>query len=716
MKFVYATLFILLFFVWGTFSDLFILVRIYWPFFHKMCAVGFVIALVLYAKRHLLRRQLNLFVKWQFVIFPSIAFVIATVIAVFVFEKVPHVQDGIHYWLMAEQFVEGRMTIPRPLFAPFIDYIFLLPLKGGLVSLFPPGFSLFLAPFMAVGLPWLASPVATGINTLLVGKIAIETTKNRNISAFAMVLTLLSPFLMIMGGASLAHPFCALLMLLTVWVILIAVRRERLFWASGAGFALGWCLVTRPYNAFALFVGLTPLLLFYFPLKKVLRIALWGFVGIAPWLLFALFYSRYYTGEFFTPVQTLFFNATEPIKNCSRPGLGKGCPFTNGFVMDPGGFSLHNAFFVSYERLRQLLVHFFTQPFIFLFIALAPLAAKNSDERKGAFFALTLFLSIFVAYFFFYFNGNAYGPRYYYEVSFLLMIPLSITFIRVWTLSGTKRWHLPLSLLVATFFIGTLLTEARYILPGVLKNYNRDYWLVGPGLRDELADKKIEKALVFVAHSRDKYDAQYGNALLAMNLFQLEEGNIIVHDFGLYANNQMIHRFPNRATFLAVRVDQKRWKLLPIVNSLPPETVKIELENSRLTIERENRADYCNVYPVFDPAVFYISVPNKLFQHTPWKGLLCHFSQHNQSYKLHYDFLLSGERKGLIRYLAGPNLGTFTVELNGKVIVDISGNSPVYLMREREFTAEVKQGDNLLTIRPKGAADNLFVSDFIRFF
>ena len=682
-----------------------------------MCAVGLVIALVIYIKRHTLKKQLNLFVTWQFVIFPLLAFLIATVISIFVFEKVPHVQDGIHYWLMAEQFVEGRMTIPRPLYAPFIDYIFLLPLKGGLVSLFPPGFALFLVPFTAIGLPWLASPLATGINTFLVGKIALDTTKDRNISAFAMVLTLLSPFLMIMGGTFLAHPFCALLMLLTVWIILIAVQKERFVWAAGAGFALGWCMVTRPYNAFALFVGLIPLLLFYLPLKKVLRIALWGFVGILPWLFFALLYSRYYAGEFFVPVQSLFFNATEPIKNCSRPGLGKGCPFTNGFVMDPGGFSLHNAFFVSYERLRQLLIHFFTQPFIFLFIAIAPLAAKNSDERKGVFFALTLFLSIFVAYFFFYFNGNAYGPRYYYEVSFLLMIPLAITFIRVWTLSGKKRWHLPLSLLVATFFIATILTETFYILPGVLKNYNRDYWFVGPGLRDGLEQEKIKKSLVFVAHSRDKYDAQYGNAFLAMDLFHLEEGNIVVHDFGADANSQMMHRFPDRPSFLATRKDKtKLWNLFPIKPSISPGNTKIELENSRLIVTMEHKPDYCNVYPVFDPAIPYISVPNRLFQRRPWKGLLCHFSQHNQSYELHYDFLLSGEREGAIRYLAGPNIGSFTVELNGNTIVEISGDNQEYILRTTSFSAEIKKGDNVLIIRPKTSKDKLFIIDSMVFF
>ncbi len=712
MMIILSCLLFLLFFVWGTNGDITLPLTVYAPYFHLLLLFGFSVALLLYV----FRSRVTLPEKGSTALFfsiPPAAGIVTALISLFVFKQIPHVQDAIHYHLMARQFAEGKMFIPAHPYDAFLDYIFLIPFPQGVVSLFPPGFPLFLVPFVWLHLSWLASPIATAAAVFLVGDIAYTMLRNRNIAVLSMVIALFSPFLMIMGGTYMSHPFCAVLTLGVVRLLLAIQKKHSFRLFSIVGLLIGWCLLTRPYNAVIVSVFTVLFTLFALPRKKLFNAGLYLFAGFLPFFLLLLWYNRFYTGHPFEMLQSLFFNATEPVKECHQPGFGKGCPFTNAFAIDPSGFSFRNALFVSYERLRQLLLQLFVHPLALLFVALSPVVAATQAEKKTVIITTSLFLLTFTAYFFFYFNGNAYGPRYYYEAAWLLPIPVAITIRKVWQLRGNASWHFYLFLIVFSFLNATIFMEFRYILPPLLKNYHNDYWLVGTGLRDTLEKAGIKHGLIFMENSRYKYDALYGNAFIAMDRLHPESGNIVAHNMGPEANSQLMHRFPDRKTFVAIKAENNRWSLFSLPNRYPAQDILIQPEFNRLTVKKRHNPDFCNIYPVISTAQPYIPIPNNALPPKE-NGLLCRFGSPQQRYELLQDIPFSGKVNGTVSLVTGPNMGVFTLKINGKQVGVIDAYASRYATKEIPFSAFVRRGVNTITITPTETKETFFIIDFMR--
>jgi hypothetical protein len=151
--------------------------------------------------------------------------------AVLVYHDHPLSMDEYASWFQAGAFARGRLAgqfppelLPRLVPAGFVGY-FLVPSveTGEVVSAYWPGFALLLAPFRAAGAPWLLNPLLTVGCVALVARLADRWVGRRGAAAWAVLLTLASPAVIVNGisyYSMTAHLFCNLL-----WMELVTEGR-----------------------------------------------------------------------------------------------------------------------------------------------------------------------------------------------------------------------------------------------------------------------------------------------------------------------------------------------------------------------------------------------------------------------------------------------------------------------------------------------------------
>lgn len=106
----------------------------------------------------------------------------------------------------AEVFAAGRLAgeVPSGLAQLFIPHVYLgwffeVGADGRVISLYWPGFSLLLTPFVALGVPWLLNPLLTGGVLLLLVHLARRLLSGERQVGWVVLLALASPQLMIHG-------------------------------------------------------------------------------------------------------------------------------------------------------------------------------------------------------------------------------------------------------------------------------------------------------------------------------------------------------------------------------------------------------------------------------------------------------------------------------------------------------------------------------------
>ena len=122
---------------------------------------------------------------------------------------------------------------------------------GAVVSAYWPGFSLLLAPFVVLGVPWACNPTIAACSLLLIAKLAREVVGSSQGAGWAMLFTLASP-VFIANGISFYSMPAHLLFNTGFALLLINPTVPRLFLAGVVG---GYALVLHnplPHLAFAL--------------------------------------------------------------------------------------------------------------------------------------------------------------------------------------------------------------------------------------------------------------------------------------------------------------------------------------------------------------------------------------------------------------------------------------------------------------------------------
>ena len=682
-----ALAFLLMFFFWGTRGKFWTVFTAFYPRFHIIFLASAVVFFIL--GRLVCGKSLKLFdfiVEKRYFIFPFLGFLFPALIAVFVFDSIPHVIDAAHFLWTARVFIEtGHFHLPTSELYEYYQNTFNVDINGRFFSLFLPGFSLFLVPFELLGISQLFTPLCNGISVFLLGKIADKQFDART-SFFAMFFALFSSFYLFMGASYMTHPFNLMLTLLAIYLVMISENRKSFLIA--AGFAGAWVLFIRPQNAFFVYIGI---LLLMFSKKMKLRSAV---IFTLPFIFIGfllMFYNYFYTGNPMVFPQDIYFLIREPYPFCHRMGFGKGCPNTEGDFLPAEGLTPKYAFWVSFARLTLLNFNLVGHPLIFVFL----IASFFYSFRKSLEMSM-FFLIFFIGYFFFYLSGNLFGPRYFSEVASLLLIPCGFAFFSI--VDSVKKWAKPLVIaLPAAIF----LFLATTIMPMFLTSFSDAFWSTDREVERAIEREGIENSVLFVP-------AIYGSVFL--NLMKKppydDRGNLILLDLGeenFYAAAYFMdkHRFDGAYLIDYYPKLAEKTAVTPLFEATRGKMI-FEFENKRLP--KTGRPDYGvnfsmseeedkKFYPVKEISEF---VSNESVYAMRFDKL------NEMSY---YDFthpiIEEGEYEFNLFYLADKCGVDAELFIDGESVGVFSGYSPFQTRRVFSITHHFNSGNHVFKVVPK---------------
>ncbi|MGI6395037.1 MAG: ArnT family glycosyltransferase [bacterium] len=641
-----------------------------------------------------------------FILIPLISFLTALLISYFFFQGIPHIQDSINYKIMAENFASGRLHNKMPEHYEFFKFLYMIPDGENYYSMFLPGYSFFLVPFILLKIPIIANPLLTALNIYLTGAVAKKLFDERT-AVIAMIFALFSNFLLIMGGTFMAHPFCATLTLLALYSHLLSLEKSSWKHSIITGISIGWLLIIRPQNAIFLAIPLALYTLFQIRNKAVIKNSAVAFISFLPFLAFLLFYNWIYTGNPLIFKQDIYFNYSEPGAMCHRFGIGSGCPNSNWIDMPTEGLTWTHAFIVSYRRLASLIMNLFLHPLSFIFFYVAFLMSKNKKELATLSFLFSIFLFTFFGYFFFYFDGNVFGPRYYYETAFLLVIILANGFVKAQKKS---------SVLTFSFLTAAFIFQSAVIIPELYNNYKHGFWEVDQKLESAVKENRIENAVVFVSPKR-----LFGSGFVTMDLSDLNKNSVIYAiDLGEKQNSRLMNDYPDRKYYLAKFKQCSR-------NTEQPDIIEIssEKEFEKLHIELEDKSypltgipDYCNVFPEREYLYKYLNIAPPT-EHLREGELLffCRFTKEEQYYDFGQKFEAAGKYKMIVKAIGGPDMGRFKVFVNDKFEALLDFNSPNNEFNYFSVDIDIKRGFSKIKLQPDKLVSSLnyFFIDYIEF-
>ncbi len=176
-----------------------------------------------------------------------------------IYKNHPLAMDEYAALFQARIFAEGSIHGHFPpdwidaLVPPNFQGFFLIPdkLTGDVYSAYWPGFSLLLAPFVAIGAPWACNPTIVALSLLMIARIARDTLDAPGASGWAMLFALASPAFLINGISYYSMSAHLLLNLVFAWLLLVPTTLR----SAGAGLIGGLALCMHnplPHVAFAL--------------------------------------------------------------------------------------------------------------------------------------------------------------------------------------------------------------------------------------------------------------------------------------------------------------------------------------------------------------------------------------------------------------------------------------------------------------------------------
>ncbi len=178
----------------------------------------------------------------------------------------PAYHDEYSYLIQAETYLHGRWANPE--FTPqpeLFDQVHVLN-EGQFASRYFPGTGAWIAPFLALGNPWLGHQVAQALCAMLIFLVGRELSNNGT-GLLAGLLFALSPGLILFSNLLLAHHPTMLGLCLFLWAFLRGNRTGSLTCWLLAGCGLSFAMLCRPMTAAA------------FGLPFGIVFAVWWFTG-----------------------------------------------------------------------------------------------------------------------------------------------------------------------------------------------------------------------------------------------------------------------------------------------------------------------------------------------------------------------------------------------------------------------------------------------------
>ncbi len=481
---------------------------------------------------------------WILAVLGAVTLALAGTVARGILEGIPHVQDSVTYLFQAQVFALGRLSAPAPPLPEFFEQEFVLVHAGRWFGKYPPGQPLALALGVALGAPWIVSPVlAAGavICTFLAGRRLY----GAGTGLLGAGLLIVSPFFLFMSGSMMAHPAGLF------WMSLGLFAAASIGWSKspwpwiGLGAATGMLLITRPLTAAvilpALAAGLARL-----PRRPSERLGAlaWMAMGATPPTLFLLLFNWSLLGD-------PFGNPYELWWAFDRPGFGPG-------VGMHGPHDPANGLSNTWANTIELMRHLFGWPG---YLTLAPaLLPSITLSRRPWDWLLTLCpVTLAVSYVFFWADGIMYGPRFYYEgigaIALLTARGLSILANPLRNLISQEAdglgevagiGGLPAALVGTVLAMLVAVSLIGYLPPMV--RLHQEFNGVSRARLDLVERAGVTNGLVFVTQNWPDWQP-YGSVFPA-NGPLLDGPAIYARDLGPTENSRLMDAYPARRPYL----------------------------------------------------------------------------------------------------------------------------------------------------------------------
>jgi hypothetical protein len=462
---------------------------------------------------------------------------VALVLAVFVYQRIPHLPDEIVYQLQARYFAAGQIALPAPPAPTAFDVDLMYLDDTRWFSMAPPGWPALLAAGAVIGAEWLLNPLLTGLAVLLLHAVLREIYAPR-VARAATLLFAVSPWLLFLGMSLMTHVASLVFALLAALGVARARRGGSALATFVAGLAIGVVSLIRPLEGLAVasVLGfwslaargrrwrLTPSLTLV--AGTVLSAALAApynaaLTGSATRFPFALYSDRYYAPGAndlgFGPNRGLGWNMFDPF-----PGHGARDVVVNSVV---------NSAAINVELFGWL-----SGSLVLVVAAVALWRLTRAD-----WWMLSVLLVVVGLHAFYWFSG---GPDFAGRYWFFAIVPLcalSVTGIRGLGRDAAERARVSLG--VAALSFAALLTFVPWRAADKYWHYRR----MEPGLARLANAQRMQRALVLV---RGQRHPDYHGAAIHNPLDLRGNRTVFVWDRNRAVRAEAVHAYPDRAVWI----------------------------------------------------------------------------------------------------------------------------------------------------------------------
>ena len=187
--------------------------------------------------------------------FPWVAAAGVTLVAAFlnvvVYERHPHLQDEVAYYMHGRFLAEGALDKPAPPVEGGFAMYLMDSRNGRWFPATPPGWPALLALGFLAGVPWLLNPILGGLNILLASWL-LEALYDRGTARAGTVLMSISPWHLFLAMSFMNHIALLTAALAATAAVVQARRSGRARWAVAAGVAVGLAAMNRPLDGLVL--------------------------------------------------------------------------------------------------------------------------------------------------------------------------------------------------------------------------------------------------------------------------------------------------------------------------------------------------------------------------------------------------------------------------------------------------------------------------------
>lgn len=545
------------------------------------------------------------------------------------------------------------MPVPEPHQA-FSGRFLFAGADGRLHGVFPPGFPLFVAPFVRIGAPLLAGPAVAALLALAqcrLGRVLARTPGEATAARVAVIVSLPCFARAIETADLLSHAFVAVL---GAFALALALEIDGTPRSGPArplllGVALGWAFSARLLDGLVLAVALLGFLAIRrTPLRTFVLVAL----GAAPFVALLLAHQLVATGHLLRPTQAEHFARSDFPPTCHRLGFGVdvGCTVEHegerlSFGAD--GYGPADALRVVSERAAALPGDLFGLAPLALLGFSAPLLRR--DRRDLVLCAGALLFTL--AYGLFYYgNAPVFGARHLFPLAPVLWLLAARALVAVpgllvalpiaVGLAAVPRWRfgaLAAQRLLADRVDLRKLVDEQAIARGIFVTADELSWI---GAFDPWADGP-DRILV-------RFD---GSGLVELRRKRPDLG---IHSL-LVGDVHDARALPPPRPGVTFELE-RAW----------PSWVHPTGLGSRVAHPRK----CCSVEGASGDAAL------EIFAASPGAALVVPFT-----------VAQAGQYALRLDHLVGPDLGAFSVRLDGTVLLDVDGYAPTYILRQARASA-----------------------------